>query len=367
MPEATTTSPRCRTCDAELTVKPGRRKPTYCRACALERQRASARESERRRKAGLTSQPITLTCDRCKIPFVWIRKGAKPKACEPCRPQRNREQIKAWQSRHGIRHQGETALHNCQACGAEFEYMVVIGRRPWKCDDCRASAYERHKKRSAAAARAKRPTPDLRCTCLDCNEVFLRRSPRGATPLRCPACREVYYHEYGLAYGRALSAALVEARRVTFEVAGRWADCEGCGVRLKCDRMGLFRKWCVKCLPGRKKRVRAEWCARNPEAWREILHRQNQARRARLAKVERVVYRRIDIFERDRWICQHCRKKINRKYRGTHSKAPSIDHQIPLNDGGPDKASNVVAVHFGCNSRKRDGYLPQGEQLMLIG
>lgn len=47
-----------------------------------------------------------------------------------------------------------------------------------------------------------------------------------------------------------------------------------------------------------------------------------------------------------------------------HPKAPTIDHIVPLADGGDDVRSNVQLAHFICNSMKGTGGT---QQLMLVG
>lgn len=76
------------------------------------------------------------------------------------------------------------------------------------------------------------------------------------------------------------------------------------------------------------------------------------------------VYRR-KVFERDRWICQLCRKPVARTKAVPHPKAPVLDHIIPLAVGGTHEPSNVQCAHYLCNSLK--GARGGGEQLLLIG
>ena len=55
------------------------------------------------------------------------------------------------------------------------------------------------------------------------------------------------------------------------------------------------------------------------------------------------------IFERDGWKCHVCGGQIDRRARRT-PLAPSLDHVIPLANGGTHEPSNVWACHLGCNS-----------------
>lgn len=71
------------------------------------------------------------------------------------------------------------------------------------------------------------------------------------------------------------------------------------------------------------------------------------------------------IYERDQWRCQLCRRKVHKGKAVPHPMAPTIDHIVPLAQGGTHEPSNIVTAHFICNVRKRDrgGH----EQLLLFG
>lgn len=88
-------------------------------------------------------------------------------------------------------------------------------------------------------------------------------------------------------------------------------------------------------------------------------------RRARRRGVERETYRPLDIYERDRWTCGLCGKRIHRNQRAPHPLAPTIDHVIPMSLGGNDTKANVQAAHFLCNSIK--GTSGCNSQLRLVG
>lgn len=72
-----------------------------------------------------------------------------------------------------------------------------------------------------------------------------------------------------------------------------------------------------------------------------------------------------EILERDRWRCGICRKVIGKSFKYPHPRSKSIDHIVPLSQGGDDTAANKRAAHFGCNLSR--GNRGGGEQLAMIG
>lgn len=71
------------------------------------------------------------------------------------------------------------------------------------------------------------------------------------------------------------------------------------------------------------------------------------------------------ILERDRWRCGICHKVIGKSFKYPHPRSKSIDHVVPLSQGGDDTAANKRAAHLRCNQARmnRGG----GEQLAMIG
>lgn len=71
------------------------------------------------------------------------------------------------------------------------------------------------------------------------------------------------------------------------------------------------------------------------------------------------------VFERDRWRCGICGKRIGKSYSWPHPRSKSIDHIVPLAEGGDDTAANKRAAHLLCNTARRDR--GGNEQLALVG
>lgn len=70
------------------------------------------------------------------------------------------------------------------------------------------------------------------------------------------------------------------------------------------------------------------------------------------------------VYLRDGGRCQLCGKKVNKKLLVPHPLSPTIDHIIPLSQGGTHEPVNVQLAHFICNS-KRSAIGPA--QLRLFG
>src|SRR2546430_6415501 len=64
-----------------------------------------------------------------------------------------------------------------------------------------------------------------------------------------------------------------------------------------------------------------------------------------------VKFSRINIFTRDRFRCQYCRRKF-------HTEDLTFDHVIPIAKGGNKTWENIVTACWGCNNRK-SGRLPE--------
>lgn len=94
------------------------------------------------------------------------------------------------------------------------------------------------------------------------------------------------------------------------------------------------------------------WVAANPGKVSEIQRAAKSRRRARIQGGEVVPYDRLEVFARDGWVCQLCMEPIDREARSPAPLSPSIDHIIPISQGGGDTPSNVQASHRVCNTRK---------------
>jgi 5-methylcytosine-specific restriction endonuclease McrA len=94
--------------------------------------------------------------------------------------------------------------------------------------------------------------------------------------------------------------------------------------------------------------------ARTPEERRQYNLNRYHRSRARAAGV--YVDETLDVFqvfEEDGYICQECGMSIDRTLRHRNSMMVTLDHIIPLSQGGPHSRENVETTHMRCNVQRR--------------
>ena len=77
-----------------------------------------------------------------------------------------------------------------------------------------------------------------------------------------------------------------------------------------------------------------------------------------------IPYTDLEIFERDKWRCHLCGKRISKSADRKAPDGATIDHLLPIALGGRDEPANVAAAHNKCNREKRTRAM--NEQLAII-
>lgn len=258
-------------------------------------------------------------------------------------------------------------------------------------------------------------------TCPTCSTGIVRQSKNGPTPTYCSRpCRQAAYrsriradgrHDARLARRRAerkptAHAKTCERCKVQFSAkrsdqrfcsvpcsnAGNLRRCSTTGCGLPHRAKGLCSTHYNELTYGRSRHVKAarcEHCGADYEAmrpaqrfcslvcrnggeesgasdaqraqWRDQ-RRRRRAAEQRTPKSER--FNESEIYERDRWICGVCRRKVDRAVQWPDLQCPSIDHIVPLVEGGEHTRANVRLAHLGCNIAR--GHRGGGEQLALM-
>ncbi len=112
----------------------------------------------------------------------------------------------------------------------------------------------------------------------------------------------------------------------------------GCGDEL--DRRKIIgKRLCCTCLDASKKVSRKRLKA---------IHNKQVSS----AAVERVS--RHIVFAKGRYHCWICLGICKRKYDATDPASPTVDHAIPLSNGGEHSYENCRCAHAICNSLKSD-------------
>lgn len=83
-----------------------------------------------------------------------------------------------------------------------------------------------------------------------------------------------------------------------------------------------------------------------------------QRRKAALLGNPREPYDRLAVYQRDKGICHICQAPVA-------VMEFTLDHLVPVSQGGADAAWNVAVAHHSCNAMRGPGRLPA--QLMLTG
>lgn len=193
--------------------------------------------------------------------------------------------------------------------------------------------------------------------------------------LRCATCSS-YWRAHGVERPPIRIRATEERRRNDGLKLCRRCDRDLPHAGFPRDRKGKPRRYCISCT----KEYLREWHDANPDkvASQRAAYRASKHGRAKIqaATVRKRARRRaavveefdpVEIFERDRWICKFCKKRVSKKLKAPHPKSATLDHMIPISLGGKHERANVQLMHYGCNSAKHTRCLPQGEQLLLFG
>jgi 5-methylcytosine-specific restriction endonuclease McrA len=61
-----------------------------------------------------------------------------------------------------------------------------------------------------------------------------------------------------------------------------------------------------------------------------------------------------DVYERDEWTCGLCRLPVDPGLAWPHPMSASVDHILPLSQGGSHTLANVQCAHLSCNCAKGD-------------
>lgn len=299
---------------------------------------AGARRCQPCRRANSVRIEFHKTCACCKTEFIATSKDKKT-CSEAC------------------------AQHQRQA-GRIPSPKTLIGRTCQVCSATYRATYPDQRTCSRACGMALRRRSVVALECVDCGQGFTGNGTFGRKRRSCgSACPALP--------GRRLPRSCATCGS-TFDGHGRGKYCaKPCAVKAaqcaaqKRRPVGpTHTKTCLRCGSSftTSKPLKA-YCklACHKHAARK---RQKRKRRALHLGVAHEQYTTLEIAKRDRYMCGLCRKRVAMTKQVPHPKAPTIDHVVPLDDGGDDVRANVQLAHFICNSTKG---VRGTQQLALIG
>lgn len=117
----------------------------------------------------------------------------------------------------------------------------------------------------------------------------------------------------------------------------------------KIKRINLKKeKLCLHCakIITRNRRSDAIFCS---EKCNMAAHGLQRSLRNRANEQGKRGFLRLQICERDKWICQICNKKVDKNVEYPNLKVASLDHIIPVSKGGSSDISNLRLTHYICN------------------
>lgn len=186
------------------------------------------------------------------------------------------------------------------------------------------------------------------------NGKRLREPYRYTEMVRCHVCRKPFWRDaYPSERNRAKHCSgpcyqVLVAGRERRAAARRKLRAAARGTRSRCLFIVGPCSWCGKVCTVRTNHLTAgNYCSSAC-----IKARGRDVRRARKAGAEREHFRRQEVFRRDGWTCRLCLSPINPHAEVPDPWAPTVDHVVPLANGGSHALDNLQPAHFICNSIK---------------
>lgn len=223
--------------------------------------------------------------------------------------------------RRGHRLRGEAT---CRQCGKVF--MPTAADRMTYCS--RECSYARRaEKADAREAESRQRKGLVPKVCQVCGGVFVPHTGRQV------ACAGACVDELWRRRGRQ------RYHQTKKPTPPRHKSCRLCGAPFVMQGRGAGAKFCGK------------RCQRKADRKKRALERRMQERLRQVAIAAGESINPVAIFNRDGWTCKLCGLPVDRNRDAPDPASPTIDHIIPLCQGGPHTVDNVQCAHFLCNSR----------------
>jgi predicted nucleic acid-binding Zn ribbon protein len=232
---------------------------------------------------------------------------------------------------------------NCNNCGNNF-VPKFLDRTTYCSRGCSYEASNKKKKEREEILKEEKKNKSIK-TCLACNKEFQTKKDQKFCSTEC---RE----------------ATNKNKRIDKYVSNlnKNYKCKVCNKKFKSEYKNMKRSFCCEECEIEYKRIKKR-AFRKTTKGKEEKHNWNTKRRLKNKSqfVEKV--NRKEIYERDKWICQLCGCKVDKRIKYPHIMSASLDHIIPIAEGGTHESKNCQLAHFICNSKKSNRAL--NEQLRL--
>lgn len=216
--------------------------------------------------------------------------------------------------RHGDVTHTRTRVVDVAQCTVE-ECANVIKARGW----C-AGHWNRWKRHGSPTARVRAEVIDGKRICPSCSEDKpLAEWTKG----ECKACARERAGQYRVHHPYVCPSTLP-------------LICDGCGEQFVGNKRR--RRYCSKDCSDLFKH-KANWVHLT-------------ARRARLRHAFVETFDRLEIFQRDGWICGLCELPVDPALSWPDPMSPSLDHIVPIALGGKHSRANAQCTHLTCNVHK---------------
>lgn len=258
------------------------------------------------------------------------------------------------------------AFINCARCGAEKK-VGTRGRIPAYCSDaCRAGVgNERHTDVECAyCGQPFRGRTDARYCSPRCRDARNRQAARedgryeaakaarreenaqrrAANARPCPYCDAPMTHPRRVQCGKPECKRAMNAERAKAWHRNYTATT---GKRYGTDR---YREQASE-YDKRRREKQGHWRKLYPEV-AALADARRRALKAQADQGER--FAPACVYKRDGWTCGLCRLPVDPGLAWPHPMSASVDHILPLSQGGSHTLANVQCAHLSCNSRKRD-------------
>lgn len=127
-------------------------------------------------------------------------------------------------------------------------------------------------------------------------------------------------------------AAAYRIRNPRTKAVGTQATCEQCGRSFMADKR------------------RSRYCS--PGCSETVYGRRSAIRRERVRAATKEKFDRLEVFERDNWICQLCLSPVDRSASWPNPRYPTLDHIVPIVHNGEHSRANTQTACLDCNVRK---------------